>query len=381
MIRIPGKIPVSINWSFWIVTGLIGYLYSRGVTGTLIWMAVIFISVLFHELGHALTALAFKLQPRIELVAMGGVTQYQAEKLSSYKRFLIVLNGPLFGFLLFLFAKTLLQNPNLATSSVGPVLLLLKYVNFFWTIVNLIPVLPLDGGQLLRVILEGCFGFKGLKYSFVCSSLIALFISLASFLFGQVFIGALFFLFAFQSFDTWKKSKLLSEPDQNIEIKNALIEAEQLLQKGQKKEALCAFENVRIKSNTGVIYNLATQYQAFLEYDQGNILKTYELLKNIKNDLAPDASCLLHKAAFEEKDYTLVVEIGSECYKNIPTADIALRNAYAHAGLKQVDASIGWMETAIRDGLENVIEITSLPIFDSIRNETLFVNWIAKNSK
>ena len=60
MIRIPGRIPITIHGAFWILAALIGFLNSHSIVGTLIWMAIILISVLFHELGHALTALAFK---------------------------------------------------------------------------------------------------------------------------------------------------------------------------------------------------------------------------------------------------------------------------------------------------------------------------------
>lgn len=380
MVNIPGKIPVKINWSFWITAALIGYLSSREIAGTVIWMAVIFISVLFHELGHAITALSFKLQPRIELVALGGLTHYQADKLPAFKRFLIVLNGPLFGFLLFLFGYFLLQNPILATSQLGFPLLLLKYVNFFWTIVNLIPVLPLDGGQLIRVILEGIFGFKGIKYAFIGSAIVALLISLLFFLYAQVFIGALFFLFAFQNFDSWKKSRLLASYDQKLEIRNALAEAEQLILKGQKEEAIKAFNNIRTQAKAGIIYNLATQYLSFLEYENGNLLSAYQLLKSIKKDLDVNALCLLQKVAFEEKDYVLVIEVGGDCYKSIPQVDVALRNAYAHAALKQVQPALGWLDTAVRDGLENVGEIIAMPIFDSIRDDIGFQEWIKKSN-
>ena len=40
----------------------------------MIWVFVIFISILVHEFGHALTACYFGQKPRIELVAFGGLT-------------------------------------------------------------------------------------------------------------------------------------------------------------------------------------------------------------------------------------------------------------------------------------------------------------------
>ena len=98
MIHIPGKIPITIRPFFFLTAGLIGFLNSRSLVGTLVWIFVIFISVLVHEFGHGLTARAFGLKPRIELVALGGLTYHQGDKLPFLKQFFIVLNGPEFVF-------------------------------------------------------------------------------------------------------------------------------------------------------------------------------------------------------------------------------------------------------------------------------------------
>jgi stage IV sporulation protein FB len=68
-------------------------------------------------------------------------------------------------------------------------------VNFFWTVINLVPVLPLDGGQLLRLGLEKWFDFKGLRYTFLVSGIFALLASFAMFATGNLLAGAIFFLF------------------------------------------------------------------------------------------------------------------------------------------------------------------------------------------
>ncbi len=70
---------------------MIGYWIGQSFLGMLIWVAIIFISVLFHEMGHALTAACFGQSPQIELVALGGITHYngrEGQKLSFSKQFL-----------------------------------------------------------------------------------------------------------------------------------------------------------------------------------------------------------------------------------------------------------------------------------------------------
>ncbi|NDE82836.1 MAG: stage IV sporulation protein FB [Chlamydiia bacterium] len=370
------RIPISIHISFWIVSGLIGFLYSRELVGTLIWMGIIFVSVLFHELGHALTAAYFRLKPRIALVAMGGVTQYESGGVSLPKRFLIILNGPLFGFLLFLMARGVLQLSDVATSAAAPVLLALQYINLFWTVVNLLPVLPLDGGQLLSVICEGVFGVKGIRYALMIGALIAIAIAIVFFVYGQIFIGALFFLFAFQSYDGWNKTRKLSAPDQDLAIKQMFLDAEEMMKKHQGADAIQAFEKIRGSAKEGLIFTLSTQYLAFLEYQRGGIQLAYQLLKSVENDLSLDGLSLLHKTAFAEKDFSLVKKLGAQCFQNEPTVEIALMNASAHAELKEPEASIGWLETALREGLENISEVVGSTSFDSLRTDPLFVRWI-----
>jgi len=375
MIRIPGKIPILIYPTFWLVAAVIGFLYSGNFIGTAIWVGIIFVSVLFHELGHALTAFAFGLKPRIELVAMGGLTFHNGDSLPLWKRFFIVLDGPLFGFLLFLIATILLQVPSIAMTKMASVLTLVQVVNLFWTIVNLIPVIPLDGGQLLRVILEAIFGIKGFRYALMSGAILALAICLVFFLYHQFFMGALFFLFAFQSYDGWRKTKHISEPDRSDAIKASLQKAEELLQTGHKPEAKEAFEAIRKEAKQGLIYNMATQYLAFLTYESGNIKDTYELLKGIHTELAPDAMCLLHKAAFEEKDYKIVKELSACCFQTLPTVETALRSAYAHGELNEPEAAVGWLETAVREGLQNISDVISHKAFDPIRNDPHFIKW------
>jgi stage IV sporulation protein FB len=372
MLQFPGRIPISIYPTFWLFAGLIGYLNSRSLVGTLIWIAIIFVSVLFHEFGHALTALLFGQNPRIELVALGGLTYHNGQKLPFWKQFFIVLDGPVFGFLLVIIATILLQVPALSQGMIGSVLSLTRVVNLFWTVVNLLPVMPLDGGQLLRIILERIFGLKGFKYAILTSMIIAVAISLFFFLTHAFLVGALFFLLAFQSYDTFRRTRHLSENDRDDSLRERLEKVEEFMQTGNKEEAVRFCQEIRAQAKKGMIYELATQYLAILKYEKGDSKEAYELLRSIHEELSGDALCLLHKAAFEQKDFSLVVELAGTCFQNWPTAETALRNAYAHAHLKQVVPTVGWLQTALNEGLSNSKEVLSDQIFDPMRGDPSF---------
>ena len=70
-----GRIPVRIHAMFFLVSGMLGA--SGGdMASILIWVATVFVSVLIHELGHALCGMAFGLAPEIDLHGMGGTTSW-----------------------------------------------------------------------------------------------------------------------------------------------------------------------------------------------------------------------------------------------------------------------------------------------------------------
>lgn len=377
--RLPGKIiPVSIHPLFWVLAALIGWLNSGSLPGTLIWVVIILISVLVHEFGHALTALAFGKSPRIELVAMGGVTTYQTDHLKFWKQFLIVLNGPFFGFLLFVLASIVLQLGFIQSHLWLGIITTFQMVNLFWSIVNLVPVLPLDGGQLLRIVLEATLGLKGVKLSFFIGMCIAVAISFVFFIMQAFLLGALFFLFAFQSFDTWRKSRFLSDPDRDEDNRKKMQEAEMALQSGRKDEAKKLFQEVCSHAPKGILHNSATQYLAFVLFDEGKRHEAYELLVSVKEHLADEAACLLHDLAYEEKNYPLVADLSSTCYQFAPSQEIALRNSRAFAFLKKPKPAGGWLQTAWNMGNLNVEIILSESIFDTIRQNPEFTEFTSK---
>ncbi|MCF7806708.1 MAG: site-2 protease family protein, partial [Simkaniaceae bacterium] len=178
------SIPIRISPFFFLTAGLIGYYISRNFTGMLIWIGVIFISIIVHEFGHALISRAFGQNPQIELTAFGGVTYATQPKISLPKEFLVVLAGPCFGFSLFLIGEALILLKVFSNPLILSFLDIIVTVNFLWTILNLIPVLPLDGGQLMRIILEGVFGYKGRHGAFIASMIVSLLIAMA-FIFFQ----------------------------------------------------------------------------------------------------------------------------------------------------------------------------------------------------
>lgn len=144
--------PVRIEWTFWLVTLLMGSMRQPGALLVAEWTAVVLVSILIHEFGHALCSALFGMKPEIKLYGMGGLTSFApVEPLSPFKNMLIDLAGPVAGFA---FAALIIGSvwivPDWRQSEFGKVLFFdLLWVNVGWGLLNLLPVWPLDGGQVV----------------------------------------------------------------------------------------------------------------------------------------------------------------------------------------------------------------------------------------
>jgi stage IV sporulation protein FB len=374
MIEFPGKIPLSIHPWFWVFACMIGWLSSQSFLGMLIWVMIILVSVIVHEFGHALTAVFFKQKARIQLIAFGGVTSFEGPKLKFWQQFLITLNGPLFGFFLFLFATLLLQ------LSLPPLLMTIlkatQIANLFWTVVNLLPVLPLDGGQLLRIALEAAFGVKGFRASLLIGTILAAICSFYFFMLQAFLLGAFFFLFAYQSFDSWRKSKSATVDDREEENKALFMKAEEALLEGRVEAARSFLEEIKEKAGKGVLAMTALQYLAFIDIKEGKREESYNLLLSIKDHLADDSLCLLHELAAEHQNWAVVRELAVPCYQMAQSGKAALNNARAFAESGEAKPAGGWLQTAWQSGGVDVSHVLKEELFLKVKDEPDFKDFI-----
>jgi Zn-dependent protease len=165
-------IPVRIHPTFFLVAALLGARPGASLASVSVWIAVVFASVLLHELGHAWTARWFGYRPRIELHAMGGTTLWGGAPVTPGRRLLISLAGPLAGLLVGALVWGLLPEAGLQGLARETVLAVL-WVNVGWGVLNLLPVLPLDGGNVMASILDGLTGGRGERPARIASFLLA----------------------------------------------------------------------------------------------------------------------------------------------------------------------------------------------------------------
>lgn len=191
-----GDVPVRIELGFFLVAALLGASLGT-VKGVAVWVTVVFVSVLVHELGHAVAMRLSGVSSRIVLHGMGGLTIPAGAIRSRSKRIGVDLAGPLSGlFLLGVPAVWLSRTLESPSYDVELVLLSVVWVNVAWSLVNLLPILPLDGGNVTKEVLDVITGEQGEVPARVVSIVVAGAAGLLALRSGMLFAGmfAVFFL-------------------------------------------------------------------------------------------------------------------------------------------------------------------------------------------
>jgi Zn-dependent protease len=246
----PSETPFDLRWrafgisfrvhpSFWIFMLIFGYLFVRAyhprameTTNTLLaylalWVGCAFASILIHELGHVTLGRIFGAHSNILLYSMGGLAIGNFDVLARWQRIGVSLAGPAAGFSLCGLAWVL---PG-AIMRYDPVFLpnhrwvfdafvFLFIQNLFWNLFNLVPIIPLDGGMVMREVVTGVFPSQGMRLAYGFSFLIAGSIAVYSLLaawrntggerpipyppLDPVFNAFMFGMFAFSSFTTMR---------------------------------------------------------------------------------------------------------------------------------------------------------------------------------
>jgi Zn-dependent protease len=215
-----------------VISFLFGF-SANNLLVTFIWVIVVFVSILIHELGHAFAFRRYGLRSSIVLHFAGGLTVPESVSwgsswaniaLGPRQEIFISLAGPLSGFL---FAALIIGGvlasggsigvnwllgfiplPTVTSMPVGGALLtvfvvLLLSVNLFWGLINLVPVYPLDGGNVARYAFlqydprDGVR--KSLWLSVIAGGLVA---AVGLVFFRSIYMALLFGFLAFQSYQS-----------------------------------------------------------------------------------------------------------------------------------------------------------------------------------
>jgi stage IV sporulation protein FB len=220
--------PVRVHPFFWLVTLLLGLGGDvADPVNTLIWVAVVFVSVLVHELGHTFLQRYYGGDPRITLYSFGGLASCDDCDRSPRAQILISLAGPGAGFLLAGLVIVILAATGHLRGfefSLFPVvwkpfdleylqqyrkfsprdtlILYLLLVNILWGVLNLLPIYPLDGGRIARELFTLNNARGGIIQSLQLSIGTAILMAVYALVNSNMYMCILFGLLAYGNYQT-----------------------------------------------------------------------------------------------------------------------------------------------------------------------------------
>lgn len=192
--------PVRVHWLFWVNSALLGGALSASspaeLREVLLWMVAVLISILIHELGHALMMRRFG-DRRVEIalyafggLAMGTVPQTRGRQVA------ISAAGPLVQIAAGALVWMAVGFADLSHPLIRSAIFSFVFVSVFWGALNLLPIIPLDGGRIFEAIAGPSRIRTTLWISLSCAVILALYLGL---LVGALFAALFFGLLAYNN--------------------------------------------------------------------------------------------------------------------------------------------------------------------------------------
>ncbi len=230
--------PVRVSPFFWLVALLLagGFGSRLDPKFAAIWIGTVFVSILIHELGHAVVMRKYGGAPRIVLYHFGGLAIEERIVRSSREQIAISAAGPLAGFVfaaLIVLLITLAGQPwevvgiggtpslngfgvpllvghfvfqDFTSPNLNDLIFSLLSVNILWGLLNLAPVYPLDGGQIAREVLTEMDPAEGVARSLWVSTITGGILAVIALITSRSLLLPLMFgMLAYSSYNTLQR--------------------------------------------------------------------------------------------------------------------------------------------------------------------------------
>lgn len=433
-------IPVRVQPIFWIVALLLGAprgTSPREIAELALWVAVLFVSILAHELGHAFAMRAYGRSPSIELWGLGGLTHWgEGAPVSPGKDILVSLAGPGAGLALgaLVFGVTRLVPPS-PGSLMETFVFQALWINVIWGLVNLVPILPLDGGHVLESGAGWLAGNRGRKFAYGLSLLLATGVIAVSLYRRQFWIAFLGLWCASISYKKWSSpapAAAPAPPDQHdgAEIWQLLASgdadaavraAEPLIAKapegasrdrllealawarielGDERGALAAAERISGRPSETLAARLAiaegrlaeglARLESEVERNRSSMPAlvlssvyigeerpdlTLELLRSKRGaKLSPESHLRITAQLFHADQYALCFEACALAFERFAQPQFAYNAACALARLGRSDEGLSWLGRAVDGGFHDAALIDGDPDLARLRTQPGFAD-------
>jgi Zn-dependent protease len=274
------RLRIRLALGFFLIASVPGI--AGGAPRMALCAAVLASALLAHELGHALAAIACGSRAKIVLHVLGAFTEIEP-RLARGREIVVLLMGPVASLTLALLLAALrLPFPGQAWLTTA------MWINVAWGVVNLLPILPFDGGRVLLAFLGEQRRASALLVSGMLASVIAV-EGLA-----VVRSAALTFLFgaaAVASWFSWAQQRR-DEVERALELPRKLDEARRLLASEDADAARSLAIRVAQSARCNATANAAWEVAAWAELGRGRPEDAHRALERVQPATAVSNYCL-----------------------------------------------------------------------------------------
>ena len=220
-------IKIKVHWTFlFLILWIVFDELKRGgnvdsILFNIVFVLAVFVCVVLHELGHALTAKHFGINTKkITLLPIGGMASLDKIPTSPKQEFLVVIAGPMVNIVIAILISLFIPFQDLLRQNISEHLEMLKgftlqnfllyllIVNVGLVIFNFIPAFPMDGGRIFRALLA--IKLNRVKATQIASS-VGQFIAVLFLLIGLIYNPFLIFIALFIFLGAFSENKMVHD--------------------------------------------------------------------------------------------------------------------------------------------------------------------------
>ncbi len=329
--------PVTVDISFLVIVAILGWAPGGSASSFVVWLVLVPLAVLVHELGHAFVARTTGARPTILLAGLGGLTSYlPPAPVSRGRSVAISVAGPAVGIVIggallaYGWRVGVAEGNQLGRQVLGTAI----YTTLGWSVLNLLPILPLDGGQTMRELLPGSPARREVRAAAV-SVVVAVLAAVAAYRAGFVFGALLAAFFVFSNVMTVRNARDLDK----VDINQRLV---QLLWSGQPGEARALLAEQ--PTDSAVHPHVRAAVRAALDDPAGGRRELEGAVG--RNPADPTAASMLLLSHRTREDWPAVRDLVASGAAADPGSVLAAQTVAFRSGAKRASAEIGqaWLD-------------------------------------
>ncbi|MDQ3266557.1 MAG: hypothetical protein M3Y59_23405 [Myxococcota bacterium] len=358
-----GPFPITVEPTFWLIMALFGY--QPGLPGHYLvgWVFLGFVAILTHELGHAVAIHAFGGAAGIRLYSFGGLT-FPDRTFSRGQSIIVSLAGPATGLVLGGLISLLdwLYPPQ--TGLWRYLVHAGKFVTLGWSLLNLIPVMPLDGGHVLAAAL----GPARLRLSLLLAGLAGAGAAVYFARTESTYAAVLFAFLGLRNFMTWSELKALETRKRTVAGQPVAAEPQvalrawELLHRGDEREARRIATRALEATRPSAQRNDLLDVLAWVELAEGELAAAQLHLDQVspRDAVRPLSQALLQEARGGEAQALPLAILAFAQEPSDTSASLAVRLSLKAGTLEEAERIVqahAWKNSRLSDSLSAQIAL------------------------